>query len=56
MVDLRERTMAVYSSIMDVKILSEEQTLLGDGPLTGLEIGLAEVFAELDRRPPEPTE
>lgn len=52
MVDPRERTVAVYTTISDYVILDESQTLTGHDVLPGLEIRLADVFAELDRRPP----
>ena len=50
MVDPRERTVAVYTSINDYEILDEDQVLSGHDVLPGLEIPLANVFAELDRR------
>lgn len=52
MIDPRERTVAVYRKINEPVILDESQTLTGHDVLPGLEIRLAEVFAELDRRPP----
>ena len=52
MVDPRERTVAVYTSINDYEILDEDQVLGGHDVLPGLEIPLADVFAELDRHPP----
>jgi Uma2 family endonuclease len=52
MVDPRERTVAVYTSINDYEILDEDQVLSGHDVLPGLEIPLANVFAELDRHPP----
>lgn len=52
MVDPRERTVAVYTSITDYVILDEDGSLDGGDVLPGLKISLAEVFAELDRRPP----
>jgi len=52
MVDPRQRTVAVYTTTSDYEILDESRTLSGRDVLPGLEIRLAEVFAELDRRPP----
>lgn len=52
MVDPRERTVAVYTSAREYQILDESQTLTGHNVLPGLEIHLADVFAELDRCPP----
>ncbi len=52
MVDPRERTVAVYTSASEYQILDESQMLTGHDVLPGLEIRLADVFAELDRRPP----
>lgn len=51
MVDLRERSVAVYTSITDYVVLSEEQTLNGGEVMPGLTINLAQLFAELDRQP-----
>jgi Uma2 family endonuclease len=53
MVDPRERTVAVYTSINDYEILDEDQVLRGHDVVPGLEIQLAEVFAELDRQRPQ---
>jgi len=52
MVDPRERSVAVYTTINDYVILDESQTLTGLDVLPGLEIRLADIFGELDRRPP----
>jgi Uma2 family endonuclease len=52
MVDPRERTVAVYTSASEYQILDESQILTGHDVLPGLEIHLADVFAELDRCPP----
>lgn len=52
MVDPRERTVAVYTSASEYQILDESQMLTGHDVLPGLEIPLADVFAELDRCPP----
>jgi Uma2 family endonuclease len=51
MVDPRERSVAVFTSITDYVVLSDTQTLTGGDVLPGLEIDLAKLFAELDRRP-----
>ena len=51
MVDPRERSVAVYTSITDYVILDDTQKLTGGDVLPGLEIDLAELFAELDRQP-----
>lgn len=52
MVDPRERTVAVYTRASEYQILDESQILTGHDVLPGLEIRLADVFAELDRCPP----
>ena len=52
MVDPRERSVAVYTSINDYEILDENQVLTAGEVLPGLQINLAEVFGELDRKPP----
>ena len=52
MVDPRQRTVAVYRSIVDYQVLSEEQTLGGGSVLPGLEIQLSDLFGELDRKAP----
>jgi len=51
MVDPRERSVAVYTSITDYVILDDAKKLSGGNVLPGLEIDLAELFAELDRQP-----
>jgi len=51
MVDPRERSVAVYTSITDYVILADTMKLSGGEVLPGLEIDLAQLFAELDRRP-----
>jgi Uma2 family endonuclease len=51
MVDPRERSVAVYTSITDYVVLDDAQTLSGSDVLPGLEIDLAQLFAELDRQP-----
>lgn len=53
MVDTRERTVAVYSSVTEYRIFNEDQIVSGGELLSGLEISLAELFGELDRQPPE---
>ena len=52
MIDPRERTVAVYTSITDYSIIDDSGKLSGRDVLPGLEIELAELFAELDRQPP----
>ncbi len=52
MVDPRERTVAVYTTINDYEILGEDQSLGGGEVLPGLVVNLAEVFGELDRQAP----
>ncbi len=49
MVDPLRRTVAVYTSINDVTVVFEEQSLSGGAVLPGLTIPLPEVFAVLDR-------
>jgi len=53
MIDPRERTVAVYTSITNVSVIGESGKLSGGDVLSGLEIDLAKLFAELDRQPPE---
>jgi Uma2 family endonuclease len=53
MVDLNERTVAVYTDINKVQILEETETISGGDVLPGMVISLAEVFGELDRQQPE---
>ncbi|HQX49934.1 MAG TPA: Uma2 family endonuclease [Planctomycetaceae bacterium] len=53
MIDPRERTVAVYTSITNVSVIGETGKLSGGDVLPRLEIDLAELFAELDRQPPE---
>ena len=52
MIDPRERTVAVYTSITDYSIIDDSGILSGQDVLPGLKIELAELFAELDRQPP----
>lgn len=56
MVDPRQRTVAVYSSITEFFILDAAQILEGGDVLLGLEIELAELFSELDRQGPRQPE
>lgn len=56
MVDPRQRTIAVYSSITEFFILDAAQILEGGDVLLGLEIELAELFSELDRQGPRQPE
>lgn len=50
MVDLNERTVAVYSDIMKYEVFGEDARLSGGDILPGLVIPLCEVFGELDRQ------
>ena len=52
MIDPRKRTVAVYTSITEYSIIDDSGILSGRDVLPGLEIELAELFAELDRQPP----
>lgn len=52
MVDPRERTVGVYTSIPDVKVLDESAILSGGDVLPGLNIQLQQLFGELDRQRP----
>jgi len=52
MVDPRARTVAVYTGITDCAVLDETEVLQGHDVLPGLQILLADLFAELDRHPP----
>ncbi len=51
MIDPRERSVAVYSSINEYSIVGETEKLNGGEVLPGFEIELADLFAELDRQP-----
>jgi Uma2 family endonuclease len=53
MVDLIERTVAVYTDIMKYEMFDEDAQLSGGDILPGLVIPLSEVFRELDRKHPE---
>lgn len=52
MVDLNERTVAVYTDIMKYEMFDENAQLSGGDILPGLVIPLSEVFGELDRQRP----
>ncbi len=52
MVDLDERTIAVYSDITKHELFQESQTLNGGELLPGLLISLSDLFGELDRTKP----
>jgi Uma2 family endonuclease len=54
MVDLNERTVAVYTDIMRYEMFDEDAQLSGGDILPGFVIPLSEVFGELDRQRPEP--
>lgn len=41
----QSKTITVHRSIQDVSVLTEDDTLVGDGPIEGLEIEIAEIFA-----------
>jgi Uma2 family endonuclease len=49
MVDIEERTVAVYSDITQHELFDETQSLSGGDILPGLEISLSALFGELDR-------
>jgi len=53
MIDLSERTVAVYTDITKYDVFDEDATLSGGDILPGLQISLSQVFGELDRRRPE---
>ena len=52
MVDINQRTVAVYHDITKCEVLNETQSLVGGDVLPGFEISLAELFGELDRTSP----
>jgi len=52
MIDLDERTVAVYSDITKYELFDETQSLSGGDILPGLEISLSSLFGELDRTRP----
>lgn len=41
----RNRTVMVHRSLQDVAVLNERDTLVGDGPMTGLQIPIVDIFA-----------
>ena len=49
MIDIEERTVAVYSDITKHELFGETQSLSGGEILPGLEISLTALFGELDR-------
>ncbi len=55
MVDIDERTVAVFSDITKHELFQESQALDGGTVLPGLLIPLRELFGELDRRKPSPS-
>lgn len=52
MIDPRQRTVAIYTSITQRTVIGETGKLSGGDVLPGLEIELSQLFAELDRVPP----
>ena len=52
MIDIEERTVAVYSDITKYELFDETQSLSGSDILPGLEISLSTLFGELDRTRP----
>jgi Uma2 family endonuclease len=52
MVDINQRTVAVYHDITKYEVLNETQSLVGGDALPGFEVSLAELFGELDRTSP----
>ncbi len=52
MIDIEERTVAVYSDITKHELFEETQSLSGGDILPGLEISLTALFGELDRTRP----
>jgi Uma2 family endonuclease len=50
MIDPRQRSVAIYTSSDEYTVLDETEKLTGGEVLPGLEIELAEQFAELDRK------
>ena len=52
MVDIDERTVAVYSDITQHELFEESQSLTGGDILPGLTISLSALFGELDRTRP----
>lgn len=52
MIDPRERTVAVYTSPAEYRILSEGQVLEAESLIPGLQIPLTDLFGQLDRSGP----
>lgn len=52
MIDIEERTVAVYADITKYELFDETQSLSGGDILPGLEISLSALFGELDRTRP----
>lgn len=52
MVDINQRTVAVYHDITKYEVLNETHSLVGGDVLPGFEVSLAELFGELDRTSP----
>jgi Uma2 family endonuclease len=52
MVDINQRTVAVYHDITKYEVLNETQSLVGGDVLPGFEVSLTELFGELDRTSP----
>ena len=52
MIDIEERTVAVYSDITKYEVFDETQSLTGGEILPGLEISITVLFGELDRTRP----
>ena len=52
MIDIEERTVAVYSDITKYELFDESQCLTGGDILPGLDISLSALFGELDRTRP----
>ncbi len=52
MIDIEERTVAVYLDITQHELFDESQSLSGADILPGLEVSLSDLFAEVDRTRP----
>lgn len=46
LVDPRNRTLTVYRSVQDLRVLTEKDTLVGDGPVDGFRCRLSELFGQ----------
>lgn len=46
LIEPEDRTVFIYSELTEVIRLGEEETLQGEGPLTGFALPLAELFAQ----------